>query len=242
MFHSDFLALTDGQPPQLLLLDLDGTLIDSVPDLATAVDAMLSHIQRPAAGVEKIAHWIGNGADRLVRRALADGDDSLASRLSDDEVAQARQVFDRAYLACLHRATGVFPGVASFLDETSGSSTTKMVLITNKPRQFTEPLIASLGWRDYFEFLVCGDDLAEKKPSPMPLLYACERTGIAPECTIMIGDSCHDIGAAKSAGIVSVGVTYGYNHGADIRDSQPELVVDSFTEFLTSPQVTLSHV
>ena len=227
MFNATVCALTGDNQPELLLLDLDGTLIDSVPDLAKAVDSMLGILGMSLAGPERVARWVGDGADMLVRRALADGDEDAAKTLMQAQVTNARQYFDSAYMRCLHQATGAFPGVHEFLQATG-----KKVLITNKPRQFTEPLITSLGWDSHFEFLLCGDDLSERKPSPVPVLHACKELGISVENTLMVGDSRADIQAAKSAGVASVAVTYGYNHGEDIRGSAPDLVIDSLNQLL----------
>ncbi|WP_369984614.1 phosphoglycolate phosphatase [Thalassolituus sp.] len=227
MFNATVCALTGDNQPELLLLDLDGTLIDSVPDLAKAVDSMLGILGMSLAGPERVARWVGDGADMLVRRALADGDEDAAKTLMQAQVTNARQYFDSAYMRCLHQATGAFPGVQEFLQATG-----KKVLITNKPRQFTEPLITSLGWDSHFEFLLCGDDLSERKPSPVPVLHACKELGVSVENTLMVGDSRADIQAAKSAGVASVAVTYGYNHGEDIRGSAPDLVIDSLNQLL----------
>ncbi|MBE0484286.1 MAG: phosphoglycolate phosphatase [Bacterioplanes sp.] len=217
-----------GQSPECVLLDLDGTLIDSVPDLASAVDAMLLELGRPAAGVEHVSHWIGNGADWLIRRALSDGNEAVAATLAADRVAQARPLFDRAYLSALHHATGAYPGADEFLR----ACPCPMVLITNKPRLFTEPLLQSLGWSSYFALVLCADDLPEKKPSPMPLLHACAQLALKPEQAVMIGDSRNDILAAHAAGMASVAVSYGYNHGEDIALSQPTLLVSSLLELM----------
>lgn len=221
------LALAEHEP-QCVLLDLDGTLINSVPDLAHAVDCMLHDMGRAAAGVERVSHWIGNGADWLIRRALSEGDETAAAAWTTDAVAQARPLFDRAYLAALHQATGAYAGVNEFLR----ACPCPMVLITNKPRLFTEPLLHSLGWSSYFALVLCADDLPEKKPSPLPLLHACTQLSVAPEHALMVGDSRHDIQAAQAAGIVSVAVTYGYNHGQDIAVSQPTLMVSSLLELM----------
>lgn len=217
-----------GQSPDCVLLDLDGTLINSVPDLASAVDAMLCDIGRAPAGAERVSHWVGNGADWLIRRALTDGDETAAGALAADIVAQVRPLFDRAYLSALHHATGAYPGVDAFLR----ACPCPMVLITNKPRLFTEPLLHSLGWSSYFALVLCADDLPEKKPSPMPLLYACQQLGFSPTQGLMVGDSRHDIQAAHAAGMVSVAVPYGYNHGDDIALSQPTLLVSSLLELM----------
>ena len=227
-FVSQVSALTGGQP-QLILLDLDGTLVDSVPDLSAAIDSMLVAMQRLPAGEAAVARWVGNGADMLIRRALCLGNEEQALALSAADVIPARTLFDRAYLAVLSRATGAFPGVERFLGDTSAPK----VLITNKPRLFTLPLLRSLGWEHHFSKILCGDDLPQKKPAPEPLLHACEWHRTAPGQTLMIGDSRSDIAAAQAAGVPCVAVTYGYNHGEDIALSKPDLLVHSLEELLT---------
>lgn len=217
-----------GQAPELLLFDLDGTLIDSVPDLAATIDQMLKHFGREPAGVTNVSHWVGNGADQLIRRALTAGDEDAANALAASEVEPWRRVFDDAYLSALHHATGVYPGVQALLDQLSLPA----VLITNKPRLFTLPLLQSLGWQEHFAGVICGDDLAEKKPSALPLLHACEQQRCAPQAALMIGDSRNDIAAAKAAAVASVAVSYGYNHGEDIALSQPDLLLDNLLELL----------
>ena len=229
-WNSDLQQYFGDEGPLLLLLDLDGTLIDSVPDLTTAVDQMLAALQRPLAGRTKVSHWIGNGADLLVRRALCDGDEQAANALTTAEVQPARALFDKAYLNALHHATGAFDGVEDWLAMVD----VPKVLITNKPRLFTVPLIESLGWSGHFVQLLCGDDLAEKKPSPAPLFHACELHNVPPALTLMVGDSRNDIQAARAAGIASAAVTYGYNHGEDIQGSQPDWVISNLLQLLAS--------
>ena len=216
----------DNKGPALLLLDLDGTLIDSVPDLAAAVDSMLVGLGREPAGQQAVSHWVGNGADLLVRRALCSGNEEQAQAMTADDVKPARALFDTAYLNALHHATGAYPGVEQWLNLVSEAK----VLVTNKPRLFTEPLLQSLGWDHHFVMVICGDDLAEKKPSPQPLLFACEKQGVNPVAALMIGDSRNDMQAAKNAGIRCAALTYGYNHGADISDSNPDWVIDNLLE------------
>ncbi|WP_346429354.1 phosphoglycolate phosphatase [Parathalassolituus penaei] len=217
--------------PALVMFDLDGTLIDSVPDLAAAVDRMLLQLERPLAGTEKVSHWVGNGSEMLVRRALADGNELQAMALPATEVEPARALFNEAYLGALDHATGVFAGVQTLLDELLAKSV-QVALVTNKPRLFTVPLLQSLGWQDTFAVVMCGDDLAEKKPSPAPLLHVCEQLAIKPANSLMVGDSRHDIRAAQAAGIATVAVTYGYNHGEDIALSNPDWVVSRLDQLL----------
>lgn len=216
------------QGPHLLLLDLDGTLIDSAQDLASAVDYMLSALGRDQVGLERVRDWVGNGADRLVRRALTLGDEQAALALDEQQVQTARQLFDQAYLSALHAATGAYPGIDQWLQQV----VTPKVLITNKPRMFTVPLLESLGWTKHFVMLLCGDDLSEKKPSALPLLHACHSLNVATSAALMIGDSRNDIQAAQAANIASVAVTYGYNHGESIALAQPTWIVDRLEQLL----------
>lgn len=221
-------GLFNGADPELILLDLDGTLIDSVPDLAAAVDKMLVELGLPEAGEDKVSLWVGNGSEMLVRRALVEGDEEQAQQLAASEVTKARSLFDRAYLAHLHQAKGAFQGVEDFLN---GCTLPKMV-ITNKPRLFTLPLLRALGWEQYFVRVLCGDDLPEKKPSPMPLLHACQWQSVSAAQALMIGDSMNDIQAAKAAGMCSVAVTYGYNHGQNIEQSGADFLCDNLFNLL----------
>lgn len=228
MWSQQVRRLLHGQSPQLVLVDLDGTLIHSIPDLSAALDRMLMALGRSAVGVEAASHWVGNGVDMLVRRALASGDEAVALALSEQEIQQARVHFDAAYLSQLTTATGAYAGVEEWL----ASCPTNKVLITNKSRRFTEPLLAALNWQAHFVQVICGDDAIEKKPSPQPLLWACQQQSVSPEQALMVGDSRHDIAAAKAAKIACVAVSYGYNHGEPIASAAPDLIVDNLLELL----------
>lgn len=225
MFNANIQAYFQGDP-KLLLLDLDGTLVNSIPDLTLATDAMLSALAQPKAGTAKVTNWVGNGIDKLVRRALVSGEETRVKDVTEQELQQARVHFDVAYLQALTQAqvTDAYAGVEAWLEATANIP---KVLITNKARIFTEPLIASIGWQKHFQHIICGDDLAEKKPSPLPLLHACTRMHIAPEQALMFGDSRNDIKAAQTAGVASVAVTYGYNYGEPIAQANPNWVVDN---------------
>ena len=225
-WHKTLTAHFGETGPALFLVDLDGTLIDSIPDLASAVNALRAHLNRPVFGTEEVCHWVGNGIDMLVRRALADGNEAQALALEAAEIARAREVFDAAYLSVLTKAIGAYAGVEPWLQ----ACTVPKVLITNKSRKFTEPLLRALGWQAHFVQVICGDDLAEKKPSAVPLLFACQQQKTAKEKALMLGDSRHDMLAAKNAGVFSVAVNYGYNHGEDIANFSPDLVVGNVME------------
>jgi phosphoglycolate phosphatase len=133
------------------------------------------------------------------------------------------------YAANTSARSRLFPGVAEGLDYLQ-SLGMKLGCVTNKAGRFTEPLLADLGIRDYFGIVVSGDTLAQKKPDPAPLHHAADFFTVAPDRALMVGDSMHDVAAARAAGFAVICVTYGYNHGRDIREAEPDAVIDSLAE------------
>lgn len=220
-------SLQEAQP-RLVMFDLDGTLLDSVPDLAAAVDATLAQLGRCPAGVERVQHWVGNGALVLVRRALAGSVDHAA--VSDDQAAQALEIFLQAYSGS-HAASRVYPGVRETLDWLSARQV-ELALITNKPEQFVAPLLEEKGLGHYFRWIICGDTLAQKKPDPAGILHVLRLSGVTANEALFVGDSRTDVQAAKAAGVPCVAVSYGYNHGQPISAEQPTFVVDDLRQLL----------
>lgn len=210
----------------MILIDLDGTLVDSVPDLAFCVDRMMEHLGRPAWGEGRVRDWVGNGVERLVRRALTG---ELEGEPTDAEYAQAYPVFLELYAANTAARSRLYPGVREGLEYLRGAGY-PLACVTNKAAQFTEPLLRHLGVRDFFGLVVSGDTLAEKKPHPAPLLHSAQHFGVPPADALMVGDSISDVKAARAAGFAIVCVSYGYNHGRDIREAAPDAVIDNLTE------------
>ena len=213
--------------------DLDGTLVDSAPGLAAAVDMALYALELPVAGEERVITWIGNGADVLMERALTWARQERATLRktmgkppvdddipAEEQVRILRKLFDR-YLGAL-QAKGLPLG-----------------LVTNKPTPFVAPLLEALDIAKYFSVVIGGDDVQNKKPHPDPLLLVAERMGIAPQQMLFVGDSRNDIQAAKAAGCPSVGLPYGYNYGAAIDLSQPDVIYQSINDLL--PALGLPH-
>ena len=216
---------------QLLMFDFDGTLIDSVPDLADATNIMLSQLGMPTYPLQTIEKWVGNGARKLVERALSGSvevDDNLV--LADVEAAE--QLFFEAYAAHDVSKTVAYPDVDSGLKQLKDAGFT-LALVTNKPIRFVPHILAGMGWTSLFDMVLGGDSLPQKKPDAAPLLHVCATLNFLPSEALMIGDSINDILAGKNAGIETVGLSYGYNYGNDIRDSEPNQVFDSFAELLT---------
>lgn len=215
--------LFGGRSPKLVIFDLDGTLLDSVPDLASAIDSMLLDLGRPAAGIERVRDWVGNGSAVLVRRALA-GSIEYAS-VDEQEAEVAHQVFLQAYSGG-HALTSVYPGVMAFLDALKARGIA-MAVATNKPERFVAPLLEEKGMLGYFDWLVGGDTLPVQKPDPAALHWIMQKAGVAVADTLFIGDSRNDVLAGQAAGVKVVAVSYGYNHGRPVSLENPDLLVDS---------------
>jgi len=215
--------------PILALIDLDGTLVDSVPDLALCVDQMMERLGREPRGETMVRTWIGNGVPVLVRRALVGAVDGEADAA---DYEQALKIFLELYEKNVCVDSRPYDGVIEGL-ELLQQAGCRLGCVTNKAARFTEPLLDKLGLSRYFEIIVSGDTLDKKKPDPAPLLYAAEQLGIRPEDSLMVGDSMHDVDAGRAANFQVACVSYGYNHGHDIRASNPDAVVDSLTELLS---------
>ncbi len=212
--------------PKLVMIDVDGTLVDSVPDLAYCVDQMMISLGRPARGEERVRHWVGNGVPRLVERALT----------GELEGFPSQQAFDKAYPIFLDlyaqnssvRST-LYEGVIEGLDYLK-SKGYLLGCVTNKAEQFTLPLLKSLGIIDYFGIVISGDTLEKKKPDPLPLIHSANFFNINPNECLMLGDSVSDVKAARAASFQIICMSYGYNHGNNIADENPDLVIDSMKQ------------
>ncbi|MGD8568574.1 MAG: phosphoglycolate phosphatase [Gammaproteobacteria bacterium] len=212
--------------PQMILIDVDGTLVDSVPDLAYCVDEMMRKLAMPECGVDKVRNWVGNGVDRLVKRALIG---QLDGEPDESLFATARSIFMDLYADNVSRRSVLYDGVREGLDYLKAQGFS-LGCVTNKAEQFTLPLLKDMGIYDNFSLVICGDTLPKKKPDPLPLLHAAQQFNVKPENALMIGDSISDVKAARAAGFQIICMSYGYNHGEDIRDYNPDRVIDSMTE------------
>jgi phosphoglycolate phosphatase len=214
--------------PAMILIDVDGTLVDSVPDLAYCVDATMEQLGRPPCGEARVRNWVGNGVERLVQRALAG---TLDGEPPDADFARAYPVFLDLYATNTSTRSRLYPGVREGLDLLKAAGY-PLGCVTNKAAQFTEPLLRDLGVFDDFAIVISGDTLPRKKPDPEPLLHAAGFFGVDPHSSLMIGDSVSDVRAARAAGFRIVCMSYGYNHGMDIRDARPDAVIDDLTEII----------
>jgi phosphoglycolate phosphatase len=215
--------------PELIIFDLDGTLVDSAPDLAQSIDAMMASLGLPTRGLDQVRRYLGNGAERLVKRALTG---ELWGEPLPELYNKALAQFLDLYTASNGQHTLVYPGVHTALRALHDAGI-RLAVLTNKKRRFTEPLLQAMRLDGFFELWVCGDDLERQKPDPEPLLYAMQQLGVSAAATWMVGDSATDVATARAAGVRILAVSYGYNHGRDISEAKPDGIVDSLLQICT---------
>lgn len=221
----DVKSITRGivDNPEAILFDLDGTLVDSAADLKQALNQTLLALGMKPRSTQQVHQWIGNGVNKLLHRGLTNSMDGIAS---DDDFWRAKNIFNIEYERQSGRESSLYPGVMQSLDKLSTYSIL-MVCVTNKDRRFTLPLLKKMDILQYFDVIVCGDDLNNKKPHPEPLLYAVNKLNIKPEKCVMVGDSASDVGAANAAKIPMICVDYGYSQGIDLNKLDIDVMISS---------------
>jgi len=224
-------GLYRGALPAALLFDLDGTLIDSAPDLAASVDAMLRGLELAPAGEAKVRLWIGNGAPILVRRALADGLKCAPDSLDEALFQRAMEQFFELYQAMCCQSTRLYDGVTPALQEFHRRGVA-LACVTNKPARFTRELLRYFSLQQYFPVVLSGDSLAVKKPDATPLRVAAAELDVSLEYCAMVGDSATDVMAARNAGIAAIAVSYGYTRGRGVAELGADIVVDDLRQLL----------
>jgi phosphoglycolate phosphatase len=201
------------------IVDLDGTMVDTLGDFVVALNATLADLRLPAVGRAFIAETIGRGSEHLLRTTLATVGADAA--LYDDAWAR----YQHHYRAINGEYANVFDGVVEGL-EWLASQGLALACLTNKPTAFAQALLARKGLERHFRLVWGGDAFERRKPDPLPLLKACEALGTPPPVTLMVGDSSNDARAARAAGCPVVLVTYGYNHGQPVRDVDADAFVE----------------
>ena len=213
--------------PDWLCFDLDGTLVDSVPDITFSLNEMLDRMRLSAVDEQLARTWVGNGAAKLIERTLTH---VLQSEPDASTFEQARNFFFAAYEQNIAVKTVVYTGCMELLDYIANKQI-PMACVTNKPRKFTPPLLEKLSMAEYFSALVCGDDLPTQKPDPGMVLEAVRQLGGQPKNGYMVGDSQTDMAAARAAGTGAIYVSYGYNRGVCVEKYQP-ICVNSLNELI----------
>ncbi|AOG21729.1 phosphoglycolate phosphatase [Acidovorax sp. RAC01] len=222
-----------------VIVDLDGTMADTMGDFSAALNRMLSELALPAIAAAEIERMVGKGSEHLIRSVL----NHVLGQISFAHVAIKTEAlfpaawasYQRHYLDINGSCSAVYPGVVQGLEALRGAGL-PLACLTNKPVAFAVPLLQAKGLEGYFGKVFGGDSFERKKPDPLPLVRTCEALGTAPARTLMLGDSSNDAQAARAAGCPVVLVTYGYNHGQPVRGVDADGFVDSLAELAGLPR------
>ena len=214
--------------PELIVFDLDGTLVDSVPDIAIAINKMLAALQQATYTEDQVRQWVGNGAEMLIKRALTG---ILEPTEVPQKLAQAISLFDQFYSANVCDKSELYLGVIEGLDalKIAGIS---MACVTNKPEKFTLPLLEQLGLKDYFQFIASGDSYPVMKPDPLPLLEGAKFFSADVTQCLMVGDSINDIQAGKRAEFKTAAVSYGYAGKYTLDELEADYTLDRIDQLI----------
>ncbi|HEY0268980.1 MAG TPA: phosphoglycolate phosphatase [Methyloradius sp.] len=209
-----------------VIIDLDGTMIDTAPDFHIAVNRMRADLQLPSLSLRTIVNYVGKGTENLIRSVLS----------VDNDTKPVEQYFDQAlslYLDHYQQINGnhatVYPGVTEGL-ALMKKKMLRLACVTNKPRAFAVPLLEQKGLSSYFEVIYGGDSFPKKKPDPMPFLQVYEDFDVSPSQVVAIGDSSNDALAARAAGCHILSVPYGYNHGESVQNLDSDGIVQTLLE------------
>jgi len=213
-------------PIKAVVIDLDGTLLDTAPDLADAAVAMAADLGLPPITLDEVKTYIGNGVSRLVKRVLTR---DMNAEPAPELFQKALPLYEKRYADGVSRKSRPFPGVIEGLQAFKALGL-HIACITNKAERFTHPLLKDTGLIEHFELILSGDSLPEKKPSPLPLLHACQVFGVGPNQLLLIGDSLNDTQAARAAGCPVFCVPYGYNRGRPVSELDLDAVVPSLLD------------
>ncbi|MWP81328.1 phosphoglycolate phosphatase [Glaesserella parasuis] len=214
---------------KLIGFDLDGTLVNSLPDLALSLNSAFAEVGLPQASEELVLTWIGNGADVLFAKGMEWT--GKADEFSQDELAQIKRRFGYFYGENVCNISKLYPNVKDTLEALKAQGYI-LAVVTNKPTKHVLPVLQAFKIDHLFSEALGGQSLPQIKPHPAPLYYLCGKFGLYPHEILFIGDSKNDILAAKAAGCKSVGLTYGYNYNIPISESEPDYVCEDFAEIL----------
>ncbi|MCT8823360.1 phosphoglycolate phosphatase [Glaesserella parasuis] len=214
---------------KLIGFDLDGTLVNSLPDLALSLNSAFAEVGLPQAPEELVLTWIGNGSDVLFAKGMEWT--GKADEFSQEELAQIKRRFGYFYGENVCNISELYPNVKETL-ETLKAQGYILAVVTNKPTKHVLPVLQAFKIDHLFSEALGGQSLPQIKPHPAPLYYLCGKFGLYPHEMLFVGDSKIDILAAKAAGCKSVGLTYGYNYNIPISESEPDYVCEDFDEIL----------
>ncbi len=214
---------------KLIGFDLDGTLVNSLPDLALSLNSAFAEVGLPQAPEELVLTWIGNGADVLFAKGMEWT--GKADDFSQEELAQIKRRFGYFYGENVCNISKLYPNVKETLESLKAQGYI-LAVVTNKPTKHVLPVLQAFKIDHLFSEALGGQSLPQIKPHPAPLYYLCGKFGLYPHEMLFVGDSKNDILAAKAAGCKSVGLNYGYNYNIPISESEPDYVCEDFAEIL----------
>jgi phosphoglycolate phosphatase len=222
---------------QAVVIDLDGTMVDTIGDFEVALNLALADLQIPTSNRTLIERSIGKGSEHLIRTVLKHQlglqEAAVGARDVEQLFAPVWKSYEKHYLRINGEFSKVFPGVIEGLEQFKAMGL-RLACLTNKPLSFTTPLLKDKGLSNYFEQVFGGDSFERKKPDPLPLLKTCEALRSSPVRTLMVGDSSNDAQAADAAGCPLVLMTYGYNHGEPIQNTPALAWLDSLDQLFDS--------
>jgi len=214
---------------ELIIFDMDGTLIDSVPSLSFAINYMLKVLDSKPIAEETIRDFVGNGAEPLIKRALVRDKDYESKNIEESYFIKAKDIFLEFYGNNLNAKTTLYPDVLETLQYLKDKNY-KLAVATNKPIEFVGDMLKHFKLDNFFQIYLGGGSTEYKKPHPQMLLKICQELNITAQKSVMVGDSSSDIIAAKKANIDSIALTYGYNQGANLKELEPTAIFDSFKD------------
>lgn len=203
------------------LIDLDGTMVDTADDFAAGLNGMLAQLDAEETTREEVMGYVGKGSEHLIRSVLAPRFHADHAEARFDE---ALALYQDEYAKINGRHTRLYPGVEAGLAALRDAGI-KLACVTNKPHRFAVELLQQYGLMQYFEVVLGGDSLPKKKPDPLPMLTACERLSVPPQAAVAIGDSENDALAGRAAGMATLTVPYGYNHGQPVQKIESDGIV-----------------
>ena len=219
-------AFSSAAAIRAAIIDLDGTMLDTVPDFELALNGMRAEFKLAPIGQHVIKPMVGKGSEKLIRDVLALDYD--AARV-DAVFEEAMAAYQRHYLAINGERSMLYPGVVEGL-QAMREMGLRLACVTNKPIAFATPLLAQKALAPYFELVYGGDSLPKKKPDPLPLLQVCSKFDLAPPSVVAIGDSSNDAEAARAARCFVLTVPYGYNHGRPVQSIDSDGIVNSLLD------------
>ena len=218
-----------ASPIRAAIIDLDGTMLDTIPDFHVAINRMRAGFDLAAITQEAIALMVGKGSENLIRSVLAQDYDAAGV---EHRIGEAMDAYQRHYLDINGIHSTLYIDVEAGLKAMRAQGL-RLACVTNKPVAFALPLLAQKGLAPYFEIVYGGDSFPRKKPDPMPLLQVCSDFGLQPHEVVAIGDSSNDAEAARAAGCFVLTVPYGYNHGRSIHETDSDGIVESLLQAAT---------